>query len=206
MAIFTTKEWKDRLSENPSRRRLSPVDGEQNVYDVSREEGDVSQEGTAFSADNMNDLENRINTSFNSFSGTKLSTRLFYNSTNPKNSDFVINDNIKNYDYVGVYYVDASKKLAGYTEIDAKDNTEAILSLSYPFREADYGGNYKGMLIRSAFITMNDDEQQTTKTKIKFQRNATMYFNIDGSFDFSSGASDTISITQIVGYKLIKNN
>lgn len=61
---FTKKTWKDRLTEYPTRRRLTKSDGTSELVTVSREEGTVSQAGDAFSAANMNDLENRVAAAF----------------------------------------------------------------------------------------------------------------------------------------------
>lgn len=60
MAGFQTKVWKNRVSEHGNRRKLTLVSGENDVYDVTREEGTISEPGDAFSATNMNDLESRI--------------------------------------------------------------------------------------------------------------------------------------------------
>lgn len=56
---FEKKEWKNRLSEFPNRRRLEPT-GIENTYDVVRAEGNVAETGDAFAEDAMNDLEERI--------------------------------------------------------------------------------------------------------------------------------------------------
>ena len=56
---FQKKEWKNRLSEFPNRRRLEPT-GIENTYDVVRAEGNVTETGDAFAEDSMNDLEDRI--------------------------------------------------------------------------------------------------------------------------------------------------
>ena len=62
---FTLKEWKARLVEFAGRRLLRNVaNGETVTYDVSRSEGQVSQEGDAFNTKNMNDLEQRISNGF----------------------------------------------------------------------------------------------------------------------------------------------
>lgn len=62
---FTPKEWKARLVEFAGRRLLRNVaNGESATYDVSRSEGQVSQEGDAFNTKNMNDLEQRISNGF----------------------------------------------------------------------------------------------------------------------------------------------
>ena len=56
---FVKKTWKDRLSQYPNRRTIN--DGNTTkVVTVGRDEGTVTQEGDEFNADNMNDLENRI--------------------------------------------------------------------------------------------------------------------------------------------------
>ena len=58
---FVRKTWLDRISEEPQRRILTPTDGSTPLeVDVTRNEGVVTQEGDAFSAANMNDLEGRI--------------------------------------------------------------------------------------------------------------------------------------------------
>lgn len=60
---FEKKTWKDRLVEFAGRRSLTKVSGSADgvmVVDVARSEGNVSQVGDAFSAENMNDLEQRI--------------------------------------------------------------------------------------------------------------------------------------------------
>jgi hypothetical protein len=56
---FEKKEWKRRETEFPGRRKLEPTD-EENVVEVTREEGLVMEEGDAFSPENMNGLEDRI--------------------------------------------------------------------------------------------------------------------------------------------------
>lgn len=56
---FVKKTWKDRISDYPNRRVID--DGiTSKVVTVSRSEGSVTEEGDAFNASNMNDLEQRI--------------------------------------------------------------------------------------------------------------------------------------------------
>ena len=50
MALFTKKTWKNRMSEYPTRRRLTKENGTTELVTVARSEGTVSQEGDAFSA------------------------------------------------------------------------------------------------------------------------------------------------------------
>lgn len=61
---FEQKEWQDRISEYPTRRTLEKEDGSTELVTVSRSEGTVASEGDAFSAENMNDLEQRIADAF----------------------------------------------------------------------------------------------------------------------------------------------
>lgn len=57
---FQKKTWKDRITEFPTRRTLTKSDGSTELVTVARAEGTVSQEGDAFNAVSMNDLEERI--------------------------------------------------------------------------------------------------------------------------------------------------
>lgn len=59
---YIKKNWIDRHSAYPNRRMMIPVNGQANVYDVSREEGLITDEGHPFDAKNMNDLETRVDT------------------------------------------------------------------------------------------------------------------------------------------------
>lgn len=63
--MFDLKQWKNRISEYPNRRALTKITSDENIdiVDVTRSEGIISQDGDAFSAENMNDLETRISTS-----------------------------------------------------------------------------------------------------------------------------------------------
>ena len=62
--MFKRKEWKDRVTEYPTRRNLVKEGGSTETVTVERNEGNVSQEGDAFSAENMNSLEERIGDAF----------------------------------------------------------------------------------------------------------------------------------------------
>lgn len=65
---FTKKTWKNRIAEYINRRRLTMEDGSTNLVTVARDEGTISQEGDAFNAANMNDLEDRIEAGFDEVS------------------------------------------------------------------------------------------------------------------------------------------
>lgn len=71
---FVTKTWKDRLVEYAGRRKIKNVaTGEETLVDVSRSEGTVSQAGDAFSAANMNNLEQRIKNEFDTVNSSLVS-------------------------------------------------------------------------------------------------------------------------------------
>lgn len=66
---FKKKTWKDRMVEYAGRRKLTNVStGASQIMDVERAEGTVSEEGSAFSAASMNDLEQRIGDEFGEIS------------------------------------------------------------------------------------------------------------------------------------------
>ena len=88
---FAKKTWKDRIAEFPTRRRLTKEDNTSELVTVAREEGTLSQEGDAFSADNMNDLESRIDAEFTEVNG-KL-TKITHYSGITANNQYVVNSN-----------------------------------------------------------------------------------------------------------------
>lgn len=61
--MYERKVWVNRQSEHPTRRKLTPT-GNDGEYDVSRSEGIIMEDGDAFDADTMNDLERRVATGF----------------------------------------------------------------------------------------------------------------------------------------------
>lgn len=95
---FSAKEWKARLVEFAGRRSLRNVaNGETTTYDVSRSEGQVSQEGDAFNTKNMNDLEQRVANGF----------------ANAKTAVDTLNRDLKFPDGVG-FYPDIQDGVRGY--------------------------------------------------------------------------------------------
>nr|DAO44877.1 MAG TPA: putative tail fiber protein [Caudoviricetes sp.] len=76
---FTKKTWKNRIAEYINRRLITMEDGSTNLVTVARDEGTISQEGDAFNAANMNDLEDRIEAGFADVSQS-LTTKLSLSS------------------------------------------------------------------------------------------------------------------------------
>lgn len=75
---FAPRTWTDRLTAHPNRRIFTnPSDPTDTVtYDVTRDEGTVTQTGTALNANNMNDLESRISQMNTSLVGTPQTVTL----------------------------------------------------------------------------------------------------------------------------------
>ena len=65
---FVKKTWVDRDTENPAGRLLvvTSEDAQGTHVDVSLDEGEVYTEGDELNAENLNDLEDRIDTAFSS--------------------------------------------------------------------------------------------------------------------------------------------
>lgn len=69
--MFEKKTWVNRQSEHPARRRLTPT-GNDNEYDVARAEGVIMEDGDAFDAETMNDLEKRVADGFSTLDPADL--------------------------------------------------------------------------------------------------------------------------------------
>ena len=103
---FSAKEWKARLVEFAGRRSLRNVaNGETTTYDVSRSEGQVSQEGDAFNTKNMNDLEQRV---ANGFANAKTAVDTLNRDLNAINDSGAIKGMDAREDGVYITYVPSS--------------------------------------------------------------------------------------------------
>lgn len=89
---FVKKTWKSRLSEHPNRRILTDENNVQTRVTVTRDEGQVTQQGDAFSATNMNDLENRIEAGINGISNYAQATLYAGQSTVTFTEDWITDD------------------------------------------------------------------------------------------------------------------
>lgn len=69
--MFEKKTWVNRQSEHPARRRLTPT-GNDSEYDVARAEGVIMEDGDAFDAETMNDLEKRVAEGFSTLDPADL--------------------------------------------------------------------------------------------------------------------------------------
>lgn len=69
--MFEKKTWVNRQSEHPARRRLTPT-GNDNEFDVARAEGVIMEDGDAFDAETMNNLEKRVAEGFSTLDPADL--------------------------------------------------------------------------------------------------------------------------------------
>lgn len=74
---YVSKTWKNTIAQYPNRRTITDISsGTKQTVEVVRAIGTISQEGDAWNASNMNDMEGRINfafaTAFNQLGGLSL--------------------------------------------------------------------------------------------------------------------------------------
>ena len=197
MAIFTKGTWDDRVSDNITRRALTVVSatgtsgiaqGDVITADIARADTNVSVLGTPFNHNNMDGLEERIKSTFE----TVKSVTVLYNnnSTSGRTSNFTLSQSCYNFDYLGIYYVAPGGQISGYSEINATDATEFCCSLSYPSAPND------AWYLRSAYLVIGSNG-----TSVEMRRNATATIKFDGSNN-SITTSEKIGIKRVVGYKL----
>lgn len=95
---FSLKTWVNRISEYPNRRKLTHEDGRTELVTVERAEGQISAEGNAFSAEEMNDLENRIKGGFDEVNQSLTNLKnpakgakgIFVNGGSPLSKDYLL--------------------------------------------------------------------------------------------------------------------
>lgn len=169
---FAKKTWKARLVEFAGRRALKNVSTEETViYDVTRNEGTVSQAGDAFSAANMNDLENRIESEFNNLNASGAITGYevtadgaYISYKNPSTGETVKKKLGKTDRHViksgvGNGSFSVAGQISGYEKLTAEDFafvvTNATTSSSH--RNSDYGGRAAYDPVATCSPTLNYD-------------------------------------------------
>lgn len=134
MTWFAAKEWKNRLVEFAGRRSLKNVStNETTVYDVTRNEGQVSQEGDSFSATTMNDLEQRISDAF--AEAEEANTQLISDLKFPDGTGF---------------YPDIKDGQQGYNTDPARG-----ADTFHPFKNVEYLGEKQGSVSDRRYATFN---------------------------------------------------
>lgn len=100
---WVKKIWKNRTTEFPTRRTLMKEDGSSEIVTVTRNEGTVSEEGDAFDADTMNNLEERIDAGFAELNG-KLGNLLTTTITSGDTSATITDSKIKSTSIIDIYF------------------------------------------------------------------------------------------------------
>lgn len=187
MSIFTKETWENRNVQYPKRRRFTEVDGQPNIYDVDREEGTIVAEGSAFSAENMNGLETRIETAFNS-----LNPVVLYSNESGTGNTITLSDSSANYKFIDVFF---GVSQGWYSSIRIYNPNGKSLDLCDILSE---NKNYSHVLyIRSAICNINGN---------------TISFLSDKSsdFDYKKGegvirfeVNNICYIRHVIGYKPI---
>lgn len=88
---YQKKTWQDRVVEYPNRRDLTDGNNIVSTYTVSRNEGEITVEGDAFNAANMNGLEGRIEDGFTDVETEVMAMTLAVASWS--NGTYIIQDN-----------------------------------------------------------------------------------------------------------------
>ena len=127
---FTKKTWKDRITEFPTRRTLTKSDGSTELVTVARAEGTVSQEGDAFNAASMNDLEERISQANNDLNES-LSIKSITATLIPGSTDWVQvpleKDFLKKYHVIAATYLPETNKVFITNFVNDTQQFEAIV-------------------------------------------------------------------------------
>ena len=156
---FTKKTWKNRIAEYINRRLITMEDGSTNLVTVARDEGTISQEGDAFNAVNMNDLEDRIEAGFEDVfqSLTNIGKRtILWTNPNVANASFpnqTLNLNLSDADKIEVHCCVDNSKSYGVQIYRFLFVNGTIAAVSKSLQGA---GNYNTLYIR--IFTMYNDK------------------------------------------------
>ena len=147
ITAWAKKVWKDRKTEYPTRRTLTKTDGSQEIVTVERKEGNVSQEGDAFSAANMNDLEERIDAGF-----ADVTRKLSHNKIRIATIKHTVNSS-GNLSEVSTYDYDASGiiRTSNYGYI----GTNGVIKTAYTYPNYTYYAEVP-IIINSALFNKGD--------------------------------------------------
>lgn len=146
---FTKKTWKNRIAEYINRRLITMEDGSTNLVTVARDEGTISQEGDAFNAANMNDLEDRIEAGFEEVSQslnnlTTIATLWehpnFSNTSNfqefaPQTLSIA---NLSNYDIIGICHSCYDRTRCRFNFIPNILNAQQVLDITWNSNASGY--------------------------------------------------------------------
>lgn len=199
---FESKIWADRISQYPNRRKLKNIsDNSEIVVDITREEGEVTSEGSSFSANNMNDLEGRIADMFpvsveNGGTGANnawqarthlevYTAKILYNNLEGTNSTIILYDTATNYAYLEIIYGTDGK--IDSCLVFPNDLNSCILSLS------NYSGSENRMYFKSSSITISGNT-------INFENVNCGWAHATNGGTLTVESANLINIYKVIGY------
>lgn len=162
---FVTKTWKDRLVEYAGRRKLKNVaTGEEILMDVSRSEGTVNQAGDAFSAANMNNLEQRIKTEFDSVNSS------LQDSSSGESFNFGVKDGVRG------FYTDPAKADDSFVPF-----RRGISELSLYGTSTSYAENQQVTIPNNGIKTVTVSSKSSTISAVKINNNTSSTVDVSSS-------------------------
>lgn len=172
---FSKKTWKNRLSEFPSRRKLTHSDDTEEYVNVERAEGEVTEAGDSFNAGNMNDLEERIEAGFSDINGLKYEELTTRDGSSEMCS---VNANFLTVGYLSVFKFkkQVTVRISG---VSSKSSADWIIKMNTGYRpySTDYFDFYLGGSRKRGYIDSSGllylEELNTTDNI-----SATITFNI----------------------------
>ena len=139
---FIKKIWKDRISEFPTRRSLTKTDGTSELVTVARSEGMISEEGDAFSAENMNDFENRVANGFNELTEKMQNSVLLWENPDPTKA-FAENAQVElssdDYEWLEIYYKSSTTSTSVSYQKIRKGDSPNLTCITFPGSDTGYG-------------------------------------------------------------------
>lgn len=139
---FIKKIWKDRISEFPTRRSLTKTDGTSELVTVARSEGMISEEGDAFSAENMNDFENRVANGFSELTEKLPNPVLLWENPDPTQR-FPVNGTIElssnDYNWLEIYYTSSTTSSVHSYQKVKKGNSVNLVHVHYTSSGIGFG-------------------------------------------------------------------
>lgn len=159
MSSFTKKTWEDRETEFPNRRQIQYIeqgqDSNTSIVNITRDEGNIGKEGTAFSAANMNGLEDRIYKTFPLLISDGGTATIDDQNSKATDSTYAITKQQANwnlnipYRYNSITEINPDFLPANLDQIDIKeifngmaDNTYVEYNVTFPTLKDNYPSRY----------------------------------------------------------------
>lgn len=200
MATYTTAEWKDRISEDPTKRSLTIVSDSSSTLStntvltatVARADT-ATQEGTAFNATNMNSLESRINSAMN--------TCLVYSYLGNINasSGIYLPSTTRDYPLLEIFYGDTAKKDGVHSRKIYIGNYNSNNYVSLDSISCGIGSSNNSFYFKTAVYNIHNEGNQVRFQRLTDRSKRLVYEN--GSFHVEQYQIIDLNIYYVIGYK-----